>query len=291
MTAYGRACVDVPLGHFVAELQSVNRRHLEINVALPKELLCFDVEIKKWISSIIDRGQITARISAAFNKTSPLVATPNLPLAKQLKAAWERIIHELELDPKKSISPELLALEPGLINYDEDLRDESLYLQALKEVVSQALQQLLVMKKKEGEALHLDISSRIDLLKKWIHEIAEKAPDATVKYRQRLTERLEEFLAGSIENEEKILREVLIYAERIDIAEEITRFQVHLHHLVELMNSGASSVGKKMEFLIQELGREANTMSSKSPDVDISSLIVNIKSELERIREQVQNIE
>lgn len=289
MTAFGRACINTSIGRFVAEIHSVNRKYLEINAILPKELTRFDIEIKKWVSAAVARGQINLRITVAFDTVSPLIATPNLPLAKQLKAAWEKIINELHLESPFSI--DLLAQEPRLICYDEDIHDEDLYRQALHQVVEEALQPFLIMKKREGEALHADISSRIELLKKWIKSIAEKSPEATVKYRQKLVQRLEEVLAGSVENEERILREVTIYAEKIDIEEEITRFEVHLKQVMDLLGSEAPSIGKTLEFLIQELNREANTISSKSSDVSISHLIVNIKTELERIREQIQNIE
>lgn len=289
MTAFGRACINTPIGRFVAEIHSVNRKYLEINAILPKELTRFDIEIKKWVSAAVARGQINLRITVAFDTVSPLIATPNLPLAKQLKAAWEKIISELHLESPFTF--EMLAQEPRLICYDEDIHDEDLYRQALHQVIEEALQPFLIMKKREGEALHSDISSRIELLKKWIKSIAEKSPEATVKYRQKLVQRLEEVLAGSVENEERILREVTIYAEKIDIEEEITRFEVHLKQVMDLLSSDAPSIGKTLEFLIQELNREANTISSKSSDVSISHLIVNIKTELERIREQIQNIE
>ena len=291
MTAYGRASIDDQVGRFVAEIQSINRKYLEINVVLPKELTRFDAEIKKWISAEVARGQINVKITVAFDLISPLIVTPNLPLARQLKEAWEKIISELGLDPKKFFTSEMLAQEPNLLTYDQDLHDEPLYRQALQRVILQALQQVIAMKKKEGESLQADIASRIEMLGAWIKSIAKKAPEATVKYRQKLVQRLEEVLAGSVENEERILREVIIFAERIDITEEITRFELHLAQINDLMNNHAHSSGKTMEFFLQELNREANTISSKSSDIEVSHLIVNIKSELERIREQIQNIE
>src|SRR5690242_18523770 len=111
MTAFGRACIHTPIGRFIAEMHSVNRKYLEINVLLPKELTRFDIEIKKWISTVVARGQINVRISAYFDTVSPIMATPNLPLAKQLKEAWEKIIRELQLEQTSPLSIELLAHE------------------------------------------------------------------------------------------------------------------------------------------------------------------------------------
>jgi uncharacterized protein (TIGR00255 family) len=289
MTAYGRACVVSSIGRFVTEIQSVNRKHLEINTLLPKELLRFDTDVKRWIASVIYRGQLYVKIFVCLDQSSPLVVRPNLPLARQIKAAWDIIAKDLGME--SGFTLEMLTHESEILLYDEDLQDEHLYKQALQESVTLALERLLRMKKEEGKALHADIVTRLEKLEKWIQSIAVKIPDATTRYRRKLMERLEEVLGKSIENEERILREVSLYAERIDIAEEITRFDSHLKQFSDLLDKETQGIGKTLEFLVQELNREANTISSKSSDITVSHLVVEIKSELERIREQIQNIE
>lgn len=291
MTAYGRACIVSSIGRFVVEIQSVNRKHLEVNTFLPKELLRFDADIKKWIAAKVGRGQINVKLSATFDRVSPLVVTPNIALAKQIKAAWDAIALELHLPPEKGFALSMLSDESELLLYDEDIYDEGVYRKALNEVVSDALTQLMTMKLREGAALYEDISGRFDKIVPLIQGIAIKAPTATERFRQRLLERLKEVSEGNIENEERLLREVCVYAEKIDIAEELTRFDSHLKQVAILLESDAQAIGKTLEFLVQELNREINTISSKSSDVDVSHWTVHIKTELERIREQIQNIE
>lgn len=291
MTAYGRACSISSIGHFVVEIQSVNRKHLEVNTLLPKELLRFDADVKKWIAAHVGRGQVNVKISVTFDSENPLVVIPNIALAKQIKAAWDAIASELQLPAERGFTLSMLSEEPGLLIYDEDVKDEELYRKALHEAVSDALKQFMAMKLREGEALYQDISGRFEKLIPIIKDIALKAPGATERFRQRLLERLKEVLAGNVENEERLLREVCVYAEKVDIAEELTRFDSHLKQVAILLQSDTQAVGKTLEFLVQELNREINTISSKSSDLDVSRGAVEIKSELERIREQIQNIE
>ena len=291
MTAFGRACITVPIGRFTVEIQSVNRKHLEINTLLPKELVRFDSEIKQWISTQVFRGQIIVKVTVCFEKDSPTSVSPNLPLARQIKSAWNAIAEDLGLDPDKSFSLSLLSAESGVLLFDQDLKDEAVYRQGLKEGVEEALKYLVAMKLREGNTLKGDIAARLVRLEKSINLIAEKAPEAPKKYRQKLIERLEEVLKGCVENEDRILREVCVFAEKVDISEEITRFNSHLKQFESLLEGQFGGVGKTMEFLIQELNREANTIGSKSSDVEIVHQVVDIKAELERIREQIQNIE
>lgn len=291
MTAYGRACVVTALGRFVVEIQSVNRKFLEINTVLPKEFLRFDGEIKKWIASSIMRGQINVKVSVALEQTTPLVVTPNLPLARQIKAAWDKIAEDLQLEDNQGFRLSMLAQETGVLLYDENIEEEQEYLKGFRQAVESALKGLIEMKIREGNELQKDIEARLSRLKNWIAQVAVKAPEATKKYRQKLVERLQEVLPGCVENEEKILREVCVFAERVDIAEEITRFDSHLKQFSDLLNASTESIGKTLEFLLQELNREINTIGSKSSDVEVSRLVIEVKSELERIREQIQNVE
>lgn len=290
MTAYGRSSIDTFLGRLSVEIQSLNRKFLEINCFLPKELVRYEADIRKFISEKVLRGGINIKISASFSKKTPVMVRPNLPLARQMKAAWDEIAKDLGLE--RGFNLQMLAHEnSGILLYDEDLQDEELYRKAILEALELALKGFLEMKNLEGKTLLEDIKNRLINLKQGIEKIAEYAPEATTKYRQKLIERLEELLPGSIENEERILRELGIYAERIDISEEVIRFQSHLKQFIDLLSSSEISIGKTLEFLIQELNREINTIGSKSNHVQVSRLVVEIKGELERIREQIQNVE
>lgn len=292
MTAYSRSILIVPLGRFVVELQSVNRKFLEINTFLPKLLLRFDADIKKWIGERVQRGQVNVRLNVAFNEGTSSVVVPNLPLARQLKDAWDRIAEDLNV-PSTQFSLNLLAEEEGILTHEDEIQDEPAIKNALQELFAQALLQLQQMKLREGAALQEDIQFRLKKLKQCIDQITVKAPEAVKKYKEKLLLKMQEALkATSIaEDDERLMKEICLFADKGDITEEITRFNSHLVQCTELLNSSKEGIGKTMEFLVQELNREINTISSKSSDVEIARLVIDVKAELERIREQIQNVE
>lgn len=291
MTAYGRARIKADVGHIVVDIQSINRKHLEINVLLPKELDHFDIEIKKWLMPFIFRGTVSVKIAASFENKVPFTVRPNLPLALQIKEAWDQIADHLKTNHGGEFDLSLLARVEDILIIEENRENEGVYRDALKHAIDAALKGFMQMKIHEGAILQTDIADRILKIHHLMKRIEERTPQASQKYRAKLIDRLEEILPGSAENEERILREVAVFAEKIDITEEVTRFFCHLARFEEFMQSEASSVGKTLEFILQELNREVNTIGSKSADLDISHFVIDIKSELERIREQIQNIE
>lgn len=291
MTAYGRSVYVCTEGRFVAELHSVNKRFLEVNVHLPRELIRFEREIKKRVGKKFSRGQVNVFWNIQMTGGSNISVKPNLVLAKQLKAAWAEIESELEISDSKNFDLSLIASEKSLFFYDDDLQDDSIIRAALEKALSEALDAAIVMKEDEGQALKEDMAGRLPTLKKKIDLINEKVPEATKRYKERLLANLEVVLPGSTENEERVLREVALYADRIDISEEISRFRIHLEKYQSLLEANDGAVGKTLEFLVQEMHREVNTIGSKSSDAEVSHLVVDIKSELEKTREQVQNVE
>ena len=290
MTAYGRFSSQLEVGHIVVEIQSVNRKHLDISLSLPSELAHFDIEVKKWIASHFFRGQITVKVTASFQNQIPFKVLPNLPLAKQAKEAWEEIADYLHLE-KKPFDLSMLVSLPDILLLEENSECQENYQSYLKSAVEGALKQCLAMKKAEGTIFQKDIAQRLKIMHTKMSAIEQRAPVAPQKYREKLINRLQEFLPDQIENEERILREIALFAEKIDITEEITRFFCHLCRFEELMQTSLQSVGKTLEFITQELAREANTIASKSFDIEISRDVIEIKSELERIKEQLHNIE
>lgn len=290
MTAYGRASLHSDVGDFVIEIQSVNRKFLEVNTSLPKELNSFEIELKKWLLPHISRGQISLKVSVSYENASPVIVHPNLPLARQIKHAWDEIIQDLHLK-NESFNFSLLANVEDILLFEQNVQEEDRYRDVLKQALELALEKFVHMKTQEGAILQADILERLQRIEQWMRVIEQKTPSAVTKYREKLLSRLEELLPGSIENEERILREVAIFAEKIDIVEEVTRFFCHLNHFRELLQSEATSIGKTLEFVLQELNRETNTIGSKSSDLEIARGVIDIKSELERIREQVQNVE
>lgn len=289
MTAYARASTKKSIGHVVIEIQSVNRKFLEINNVLPQELLFLDCEIKKWIGEYVTRGQINLRLFVQYENASPITVKPNLPLVRQIKNAWDAVAEELKVSEPFKL--ELLLQEKGILLYTEEFSEKEAYIKAIHETLALALTDLMEMKAKEGENLRKDIAQRIDNIQRFVEQIEVFAPDATKKYREKLIEKINEVHPGFIENEERILREICLFAERVDIAEEVTRLKSHLKQFNDLLKGEVASVGKTLEFIVQEMNREANTIGSKASLVEVSKLVIEIKSEIERIREQIQNVE
>ena len=291
MTAYARASKDSSFGRIVVQISSLNRRHLEVVVNLPREFNIFDTDIKKWVTAQIGRGQVSVDISVSFKEEGPIKVTPNLLLVRQLKRAWEEIAQEVGAPLAQAADLTLYVRQENLLTFQQDLVQEDLYRKSLRDVVSEALQQFVVMKVKEGTTLQEDILSRLEKLRSYIRLVSEKCVHTPEKYRQKLLARLQELVPTAMDHEERMLREVAIYSERVDISEEVTRFFSHLDQLEEVLKGQETTVGKKVDFLIQEINREANTIGSKSAEVEISRLVVEAKTELERIREQIQNVE
>jgi uncharacterized protein (TIGR00255 family) len=290
MTGYGNAALREEGVQISAEILSVNRKHLDINIILPRHLTRFDPDVRKLIAASVFRGHLVVRISAVFEEGSPLVVCPNLALAKELYKGWQEIAAGLGIDAKAMFSLSLLEKEPELFTFAETplmTRLQPLILQT----VEKALRPFLIMREKEGKLLELDISKKIDGLKKSVQEIEGHAAQATGKYRQKLLSKMQEVLPTIDTADERLIKEIALFAEKVDVAEEILRLQSHLEQFAKLLKETRDTPGKTAEFLLQELNREINTIGSKSSELAITRIVVEMKGELERIREQMQNIE
>lgn len=288
MTGFGRAEQEAPFGKLVIEVQSVNRKYSEINISLPKELSRFEPEIRKKVSEQVQRGLLSIRISMFPTASSMEEMLPDPVLLRNLKEGWEKLAHSIGYPSQVITFPFLVekfsSMPQATVGTEEDIVP-------LLECLSSALEALDSMKRIEGSALVKDIKSRLAAMEEMLTTIEETAPDAVAKMRAKLKERMEELFASSDPLDERLLREVALFAERVDIAEEITRFRSHLSQFKSYIQEKMGPFGRKMDFLIQEMGREINTIGSKAMDVKISHLVVEIKAELEKVREQVQNIE
>ncbi len=293
MTAYGRGTAAFPYGRFTLEIQSVNRRFLEINLGLPRSFSRFEVEIRKRISERVGRGMLNATLTWKSDGAQPVTVIPNLSLAKALKQAWENLNQELGI--QEDISLDFLAKQNNIMLYEEEILNEETYWNAIQSALDDALDAFVGMKNREGEMLTLDLKKRLATLHGNIHLIEQSSGTATEKYRQKLKDRLEELFTGHSENEERVLKEVALFAERVDVTEEIVRFNGHLDQfkilLEKPLENELETRGKTLDFLLQELLREINTIGSKASDLIVAQTVVAVKAELEKIREQVQNIE
>lgn len=291
MTAYGRAKSSSPVARWVVELHSVNRKMLDINVNLPREFLRFDLEVRRWLSDKIQRGQITVRISLEQEDFAKSLSS-SLATLKPLKAGWEKVARALGYDPKKEIDLSFLcARMPPVSSMDFGEKEEAVK-KALQSTLNSALKELQEMKEREGQHLVKDVKMRLSLIEDGAQKIAKVAPKATENFRKKLLERVQEVAKRQDkEIEERILKEVAIFAEKCDITEELTRLSSHIEQFRHYLASDDKTVGRTLDFLTQELNREINTIASKAQEGKIAHLTVMMKSELEKIREQLQNIE
>ena len=289
MTGFGRAeCQDGDYS-YKAEIRSVNNRFIEINTRLPKAFLDLELPLKKLVKSHCARGSINVTITLANANGNPgdWEIKPNLPLASQYVEALKEIQTSLGLEGKVNIDSiiglrDIIKVEPVTI----DPAKESLLLN----IAESALASLQKMREEEGKYLQNDLSERIDTIEKHAEQIKMRQPEIIQEYKARLKEKIKLLNDGIEIDESRLAQETAILADRCDITEEITRFVSHLKQFRKLFES-TEPMGRKLEFITQEINREVNTMGSKSSDIQVANLVIEIKSALEKIREQLQNIE
>lgn len=289
MTAYGRAKVETSSGILILEIHSVNRKGFDMYFHVPKEFLCFDMEMRKRVAKQIKRGQVTLRITKEFSANNTRGLLPSIDVLLDLKKSWTDMAAKLDL-PSEEINLRFLTEQlQRFPAFDAEAKDPK-FLENLLKGVDEALNEVMDMKRKEGTHLTQDILPRLEQIQALVEEIqkqSEKMPDIL---REKLTQRIKELVDLS-EAEERIHKEVILYAEKSDITEEITRLFSHIKQFNEYLNVKQEAIGRTLDFLLQEMHREVNTISSKSADLDISKTALSMKSEIEKIKEQVQNIE
>ncbi len=283
MTAYGRAVSSSSLGKWVIEIHSVNKKGLDFNIFMSKDFLQFDLEIRKWLSSSIRRGQVTVKV---FFQSEGV--TSGISRLNSLKKEMEEIAADLGL-PKEQITFPFLYEESKSLPKNLE-GEESHILKELQSVTEEALQSFLQMREKEGKALALAFHKHLEKIEDLLKEVELRTAGIEERYRKKILEKLQEFKEVFAEDRERVLREVFFYTEKSDVTEEIVRLKSHISQFKDLLAS-EESVGKSMDFLVQEMGREINTLSSKSDDLELSTRTLKMKSELEKIREQAQNVE
>ena len=287
MTGYGRGQGEADGQVFSVEIRTVNHRYGDINIKAPRLLLAFEAEVKKQVSAVLKRGKIDVFINQEPSVESGAVPVLNEAVARAYVDLFRRMQADYLLGSE--IPVELLVNQKDvLIAREADIDEDSLR-SALHQAVDEALTGLLKMREVEGEATRLDIVARLGFVAASLEKIVSRAPQVPLEWQQKLTERLQRLKEDGVD-EQRIAQELALFADRCDISEEVTRFRSHLQQFEELFGSD-EPVGRQMDFLIQELNRETNTMGSKSNDAELTTNVVSIKAELEKIREQVQNIE
>jgi uncharacterized protein (TIGR00255 family) len=288
MTGFGRGEGGTTLGRVFVETRSVNHRYCDINLKLPKRLIPFEGRIKEIIRAQVSRGRIDIFLKLESLGEENVQLSADLPLAEQYYKALQSIKKNLHL--KDRITLELVAGAKDVITIKEEIGDLEPFWHELLPIVKRSFQDLDEMKRSEGESLSKDLHQRLERITQQLEEIKHLSPPRLEAYRNRLHERVLSLLGEIDVDPARFEQEVALMAERTDITEEIVRAESHLTQFLILLKAD-EPVGRKMDFLLQEIHREVNTISAKANDAEISQRVVEIKAELERIREQVQNIE
>jgi uncharacterized protein (TIGR00255 family) len=288
MTGFGRVDVMTKFGPLTVEISSVNSRFLEMSIRLPRTLAALEARVREQISSKLTRGQISTFISFGGPGNGFGSAHINKELAAELVKEFRAVqkAHKLGGD----VTLHDLLLVPAVIDSASESLDLDTVWKVIEKGLSKAVSDLLEIRKKEGKTMAADMKKRLDLLDMAVSQIEKKSANAVQVYRTKLTERINTLLAGTGRENVRIEEEITIFADRTDITEEITRFRSHIELYSSTLGQKEPS-GKRLNFILQEMNREANTIGSKCADFDVSTLAITLKEEIEKLRELVQNVE
>lgn len=289
MTGYGLGEASNEEYKLKVEIKTVNHRYNEIFIRLPRHLNYLEDNLKKLIKGYIHRGKIDVYVDFEYVDQSAVDVKVDMSLAKAYKSALENLKRELDLNDNISLR-DIVSLSDVIKMDKKEIDKDSIWL-FFEETFKIALDDLIRMKLNEGESLKVDILKKLEAMKDLIIDISQRAPLVVKEHKEKLQERISVLLdEGMVLDEERLVTEVAFFADKSSIDEEIVRLKSHIEQFHSILEE-EGSIGRKIDFLIQEMNREINTIGSKSNDISISKNVVEIKSEIEKIREQIQNIE
>ncbi len=288
MTGYGRAVETVNGREFTVELRSVNNRYLDCTVKMPRSLSFAEEAVKQAVKTAVSRGKVDVFITVKSDSGEDTQVTLNTALLGGYLAAMRRMVDEFGV--KDDISVSTLSRLPEMFTVEKPEVDEDQLKADLMRVVHKALEGYNAMRTTEGAALDADLRSRGETILTLVSQVEAGNGQTVIDYRTRLENKLREVLQNTNIDESRILTEAAIFADKVAVDEETVRLRSHLKQMNTMLTTGGA-VGRKLDFLLQEMNREANTIGSKCTDVNLARIVVDIKAELEKIREQTQNIE
>lgn len=288
MTGYGKSEQTIDSLNVTVEIKSVNHRYFEFSARVPREYGFLEEKLKKYCNSLITRGKVECYVSVEDLEEREMEVNVNKTLAAGYVKALKELSERFGL--KDDISAVTLSRYPDVITLHKASEDEERIWNAVKTVAETAVSKFIEMRETEGSKLRGDILSRADYIIECVEFIEGRSPETVREYNEKLKQRMRELLGDASVDEQRLLNEAAIYADKIAVDEETVRLRSHISQLREFMNS-SEAIGRKLDFLVQEINREANTIGSKAQDVDIAKKVIAIKAEVEKIREQVQNIE
>lgn len=292
MTGYGRGEYIDEKKSITVEIKAVNHRYCDVYVKMPRRYSFAEERIKSDVRDALKRGKIEVLVTVDSFGESENDIRLNEDVARKYYRALKALEETFELDQKGGVTLSMLAGMPDVIKAVPAEEDEEALLHSLGVATEIALQNIINMRAAEGERLAKDILMRADIIEEIKDKIKERAPEIGKEYADKFRERVNELLEGKLEvPEERVLVEAAVFADKVNITEELVRLESHIQQLRNFFDTEEETVGKKIDFLIQEMNREANTIGSKSNDTEITSWMLDLKAEIEKIREQVQNIE
>ncbi len=288
MTGYGRAEAVIDGMNISVEIKSVNHRYFEFSARVPRVYGFLEEKMKTFTNSLVARGKIECYVSVENLEETETEIIVNHSLAEGYLKAVREIGDRLSVDG--DISAYSLSRFPDVLTLHKAPDDEDKIWNAVKTVAKEAIEKFVKMRETEGERLRNDILSRADYIIECVEFVEKRSPETVKEYNEKLKQRMQDLLGDASVDETRLLNEAAIYADKIAVAEETVRLRSHISQLRTFMNAD-EAIGRKLDFLVQEINREANTIGSKAQDVEIAKRVISIKAEVEKIREQVQNIE
>lgn len=288
MTGFGRATYDDENRGFIVEMRSVNHKYLDLNIRMPKNLACLEDRMRKLIQDNISRGKLDIFITQNNYKSEDTVAVLNEGLCDSYVDCLKAIKDRYKL--RDEFSLQLISKFPDVISVVQKEEDVEAIWEALSKPLADALKMLSKMRENEGLKLQENINQRCNTIKSMVDEIEARSPIIIENYRKKLNDKLVELLGDSGMDQNRIAMEVALFVDKSSIDEEIVRLNSHIMQMKETINLNEPT-GRKLDFIVQEMNRETNTIASKTNDIETTKIVLNIKNEIEKIREQIQNIE
>jgi uncharacterized protein (TIGR00255 family) len=287
MTGFGRASGQIDSCLLTVEMKSVNHRFLDVSLKMPKQFMSIEDKIKKHISQFVSRGRFEVYVNLEGESLVDKSIQVDWDLLEQYVNSLHQIKERFSLKDEVTLN-QILELSQGIDIREESISSENVEIKLLH-IVDSALKQLVEMRKIEGDQLAVDLKQRLDDISILTIDLEKLAPSVVEQYRERIEKRLADYVSGKID-ENRVLTEVALFADKADISEELTRIHSHIHQFSETLKA-CGPIGRKLDFLVQELNREVNTIGSKANNGDIAKNVVELKSIIEKLKEQVQNIE
>lgn len=288
MTGFGKAAGESAGASVTVEISAVNHRYFDCNMRLPSAWAALETDLKAVVKEQVERGKLYVTVNRKLGVGAATSVKLDIAVARQYLDAAQELAGIMGTDERLSLN--VLAGLEGVFYHEEDAEDLEASRETVSRILTQALQALNTMRETEGRALAEDVAYRIQMLREKLAEVELRLPELSVQYRERLLERIGELNAEASVTEERIAIEVALLAERADVTEEVVRLKTHFDHMLETLDSG-NAIGRRLDFLTQEVLREINTLGVKTRGNDVARAVLDMKSEAEKIREQVQNIE